>query len=217
LNCAIILASGNSTRFKGKTPKQFNILNGRMVLDYPVETFSQCEKIDKVIIVVPEQYCSEIQKKYFDHLVVPGGLTRRESTYKGILSCPIETKNILIHDAARALVDKSIINRCINSLKTAKAVSTIVPSIDTVVETNGTKIVNMPNRNQMFLEQTPQGFDYHTLLKAHNTIHIDTTDDIRLVYEMGINCQIVEGSFKNYKITTQQDLHLAEILLKEKN
>ena len=72
----------------------------------------------------------------------------------------------------------------------------------------------MPIRNNVFLEQTPQGFQYQTILKAHTTIQIDTTDDIRLVNEMGIKCVTVEGSEKNFKITTKQDYQLAEILLK---
>ena len=97
----------------------------------------------------------------------------------------------------------------------AKAVSTVVPTKDTVVEIKGNVIVNMPIRNNIFLEQTPQGFHYQTILKAHTTIQVDTTDDIRLVNEMGIKCATVEGSENNFKITTKQDYQLAAILLKE--
>ena len=67
----------------------------------------------------------------------------------------------------------------------------------------------------MYLEQTPQGFLYQTLLEAHTKIKAETTDDIRLVKEMGIECKVIEGSEQNFKITTQQDFQLAEILLKE--
>jgi len=96
-----------------------------------------------------------------------------------------------------------------------QAVSTIVPAMDTVVETNKNIIVNMPNRSRMSLEQTPQGYHYQTILTAHYTIQVDTTDDIRLVNEMGIKCVTVTGSENNFKITTKQDYQLAEILLKE--
>ena len=116
---------------------------------------------------------------------------------------------------ARALVDKATILRCIDGLKKAEAVSAAVHAIDTVVETNGENIVQMPDRNHMFLEQTPQGFKYHTILNAHQNFKIDVTDDIRLVKAMGIECKVVEGSEQNFKITTQQDFQLAEILLKE--
>jgi len=215
LICAIILASGNSTRFNSEIPKQFHKLNGHMLLDYPIQTFSECGEIDRLIIVVPENYCSEIQKEYPDHSVVSGGSSRKESAFKGLLACPPETEKVLIHDAARALVDTATIIRCINGLDEAKAISTVIPAKDTVVETNENIIVKMPNRSRMYLEQTPQGFHYQTILKAHTNFQVDTTDDIRLVNEMGIKCATVEGSENNFKITTKQDYLLAEILLRE--
>ena len=214
MNCAIILASGNSTRFNSEIPKQFHKLNGRMLMDYPIQTFSECTEIDRLIIVVPKKFRIEIQEVYSDHSVVSGGSSRKESAFNGLLACPTETKKVLIHDAARALVDKSTIIRCVNGLDGAKAVSTAMPAMDTVVETNENIIVNMPNRSRMYLEQTPQGFHYQTLLKAHKKIQVDTTDDIRLVNELGIKCVTVEGNENNFKITTRQDHQLAEILLK---
>ena len=213
--CAIILASGNSTRFNSEIPKQFHKLNGQMLLDYPIQTFSECSEIDRLIIVVPENYCSEIQEAYPDHSVVSGSSSRKESAFKGLLACPPETEKVLIHDAARALVDTATIIRCINGLDEAKAISTVVPTKDTVVETNENIIVKIPNRSRMYLEQTPQGFHYQTILKAHTNIQVDTTDDIRLVNEMGIKCATVEGSENNFKITTKQDFQLAELLLRE--
>ena len=213
--CAIILASGNSTRFNSEIPKQFHKLNGRKLLDYPIQTFSECNEIDRLIIVVPEKFRIEIQEAYPDHSVVSGSSSRKESAFKGLLACPPETEKVLIHDAARALVDTATIIRCINGLDEAKAISTVVPTKDTVVETNENIIVKMPNRSRMYLEQTPQGFHYQTILKAHTNIQVDTTDDIRLVNEMGIKCATVEGSENNFKITTKQDFQLAELLLRE--
>ena len=213
--CAIILAAGNASRFNSQTPKQFHQLNGRLLLDYPIQTFSKCDEIDQLIIVVPEEKVNTIQEAYSHHHVVSGGKSRRESSFNGLTACPPETDKVLIHDVARALVDKATILRCIDGLKKAEAVSTAVHAKDTVVETNGENIVQMPDRNRMFLEQTPQGFKYHTILNAHQNIEMDVTDDIRLVKEMGIECKVVEGSEQNFKITTQQDFQLAEILLKE--
>ena len=215
MNCAIILASGNSTRFNSETPKQFHKLNGHILMDYSIQTFSKCNEIDRLIIVVPEKFCIEIQEAYPDHLVVFGGSSRKESAFNGLLACPTETEKVLIHDAARAMVDDSTIIRCINGLDEAKAVSTVVPTKDTVVETRENIIVNMPIRNNIFFEQTPQGFHYQTILKAHTNIQVDTTDDIRLVNELGIKCVTVEGNENNFKITTRLDHQLAEILLNE--
>ncbi len=213
--CAIILAAGNASRFNSQTPKQFHQLNGRLLLDYPIQTFSKCDEIDQLIIVVPKEKVTTIQEAYSHHHVVSGGKSRRESSFNGLTACPPETEKVLIHDVARALVDKATILRCIDGLKKAKAVSTAIHAKDTVVETNGENIVQMPDRNHMYLEQTPQGFKYCTILNAHQNIKMDVTDDIRLVKEMGIECKVVEGSEQNFKITTQQDFQLAEILLKE--
>ena len=213
--CSIILAAGNSSRFNSQTPKQFLQLNGRLLLDYPIRTFSKCNEVDQLIIVVPKEKVNTIQKTYPHHHVVPGGKSRRESSFNGLTACPPETEKVLIHDVARALVDKATILRCIDGLKTAEAVSAAVHVKDTIVETKDKIIVRMPDRNRMFLEQTPQGFKYHTILNAHQNIKMDVTDDIRLVKEMGIECKVVEGSEQNFKITTQQDFQLAEILLKE--
>ena len=213
--CSIILAAGNSSRFNSQTPKQFLQLNGRLLLDYPIQTFSKCDEVDQIIIVVSEEKVHTIQEAYPHHHVVPGGKSRRESSFNGLTACPRETEKVLIHDVARALVDKATILRCIDGLKKAEAVSTAVHAKDTVVETNGENIVQIPDRNRMFLEQTPQGFKYHTILNAHQNIKMDVTDDIQLVKEMGIECKVVEGSEQNFKITTQQDFQLAEILLKE--
>ena len=195
-------------------PKQFHKINGRMLMDYSIQTFSEYNGIDRLIIVVPKKFLTEIQGIYQDHSVISGGSTRKESAFYGLLSCPNETKKVLLHDAARVMVDVSIIARCLEALDYAKAVSPVVPTKDTVVESKGGIIINMPIRNNIFLEQTPQGFHYQTILKAHTTIQIETTDDIRLVNEMGIKCVTIEGSENNFKITTKQDYQLAEILLK---
>ena len=184
-------------------------------MDYPIQTFSECSEIDQLIIVVPNEGLTTMEAKYPSHKVVAGGSSRRESSYNGLKACPPETVKVLIHDAARALVDNATILRCLNELNNNKAVSPVVPAKDTVVETNNNIIVNMPDRNLMFLEQTPQGFHFQTLLDAHRKITAETTDDIRLVKEMGIECKIVEGSENNFKITTQKDFQFAEMLLKE--
>ena len=212
--CAIILAAGNSSRFNSQTPKQFHQLNGQLLLDYPIQTFSKCNEIDQLIIVVSEKKVEAIKEAYPQYNVISGGKNRRESSYNGLMACPRETKKVLVHDASRALIDKPTILRCLNGLERADAISTIIPAKDTIVETKGDIIVRMPDRNHMFLEQTPQGFNYHIILNAHKKIKIDVTDDIRLVKEAGIECKLVEGSENNFKITTQQDFQFAEMLLK---
>ena len=212
--CSIILAAGNSSRFNSQTPKQFQELNGKLLLDYPTQTFSQCDEINKIIIVVPIKELDYIKKKYPQHKIVSGGNSRRESSFNGLIACPSGTKKVLIHDAARALIDKATILRCLKGLQSANAIATIIPVKDTIVKIDSKIIVQMPNRNHMYMEQTPQGFDYNTILDAHKKINIDVTDDIRLAKEAGIECKVVKGSENNFKITTQQDFQLAEIIVK---
>ena len=103
--CSIILAAGNSSRFNSQTPKQFLQLNGRLLLDYPIQTFSKCDEVDQLIIVVPEEKVNIIQEAYPHHYVVPGGKSRRESSFNGLTACPPETEKVLILDEATASVD----------------------------------------------------------------------------------------------------------------
>jgi len=209
-NVGIILAGGTGERFGETTPKQFIILHGRRVLDYSVSTFLKHNDINSVIIVCPTDWVKIIQNEYPNCLVVNAGKTRKDSSFNGLKACPKETKNVLIHDAARPFIDPDIISRCLFALETNKAVDTVIASSDTVVEAKDNIIINMPIRDNMFLGQTPQGFDYNTILNAHKTFKGETTDDIRLVKNSNVKCSTIEGSVYNFILTNQPDIYLAE-------
>ena len=130
------------------------------------------------------------------------------------MQCPKSTKKVLIHDAARAFVNHEIIDRCIKGLESSDAISTAISVFDTVVKVKHGVIIEIPNRNMIFLEQTPQAFNYKVILAAHKEITTDATDDITLAKEYGIECTIVQGSSKNFKVTTPQDFKLAQFLIK---
>ena len=214
--CAIILAAGTSSRFKSDVPKQFQTLNGKLVIDYSIRAFLSCSSIDRLVIVVPPKKVQDLQNLYSDHIIVEGGFNRKSSSFNGLLACPQGTNKILIHDAARALINKDLIERCIEKVKYYDAVSTVIPVKDTVVKIENNKIIEIPDRNQIYLEQTPQAFTYKVILDAHKNIDLDVTDDIKLVKEAGIEPAIIYGYENNFKITTKDDFLLAEILLKEK-
>ena len=216
-NVAIILAAGDGVRFGKSTPKQFITLHGRRVIDYSIQTFHEHPKIDKIIIVCHSDWIDVIKKEYPNHDVINGGESRRDSSYKGLLACSKNTQNVFIHDSARPFVDKDIISRCFVGLKENKAVNTVLGATDTIVEVENNYIVDMPIRNRMFLTQTPQAFDYKTILNAHQSFIGETTDDIRLVKELGINCYVVEGSLYNFKLTHQSDIYLAKIITQIEN
>jgi len=209
-NIAIILAGGLGERFGSNTPKQFIILHGRRVIDYSISIFKMHQEISNIVIVCPEIWINTISNEYPELKVVKGGQTRKDSSLNGLNACPKDTKNVLIHDAARPFLDANIISRCLNALKKHKAVDTVIPATDTIVEVDNDYISEMPLRDRMFLGQTPQGFDFKTIIQAHNSFEGETTDDIRLVKNLGIECFTVRGSVYNFKLTNQPDIYLAE-------
>ena len=94
MNTGIILAAGTSSRYKGKTPKQFSLFNNRMIIDYSITTFLNHSSIDDIIIVVSEEYYQMIKDKYPDFHIIIGGQKRQESSLIGLLSCNKKTKNV---------------------------------------------------------------------------------------------------------------------------
>ena len=216
-NVAIILGGGGGVRFGESTPKQFIILHGRRVIDYSIQTFHEHTKIDKIIIVCHSNWIDVMKKEYPNHDVVNGGESRKDSSYNGLLACPKDTQNVFIHDSARPFIDKDIISRCFSGLEKNKAVSTVLGSTDTIVEVENNYIIDIPTRDRMFLVQTPQAFNYKTILNAHESFTGETTDDIRLVKKLGVNCYVIEGSVYNFKLTHPSDIYLAEIIAQSEN
>ena len=213
MNVAIILAGGSGTRFGAEIPKQYININNKAVVQYSIEAFEKSKLIDIIVIVVSDKYKKEIEKKNPDHIVVVGGKSRVESSYKGIMAAPKESKKILIHDTARPFVSQKIITSCINELDKYKAVVTSISATDTIIKANHDEVDSIQNREELYLNQTPQGFDYQTILQAHENKQIDVTDDISLINLNQIKCKIVPGSHRNIKITTPQDIHTAKSIL----
>ena len=213
MNVAIILAGGSGTRFGAEIPKQYININNKAVVQYSIEAFEKSKLIDIIVIVVSDKYKKEIKKKNPDHIVIVGGGSRVESSYKGIMAAPKESKKILIHDAARPFVSQKIITSCINELDKYKAVVTSISATDTIIKVKNNEVESIQNREELYLNQTPQGFDYQTILQAHQNKQIDVTDDISLINLNQIKCKIVPGSHRNIKITTPQDIHTAKSIL----
>ena len=205
----IILAAGTSSRYQGEMPKQFSLFNNRMIIDYSITTFSNHDSIDDIIIVVSEKYYQMIKDKYPDFHVIIGGQKRQESSLIGLLSCNKKTKNVLIHDAARAMVSETIITRCLNALKNYDGVAPALPSINTLASIDSNKnIIEIPSREHHYELQTPQCFNYKILLDSYNKLNSNVTDDISVLIKMGYKCTIVKGERLNMKITTQEDIKI---------
>ena len=217
INVAIILAGGVGSRLNSSIPKQFQKLMNNRIIDYSVKKFLQNNKISNVIIVCHKNWIEVIKKEYPKCIVIKGGLTRQESSFIGIMACPENIDNVLIHDSARPFVTENMINDSIEMLKQYDAVNISVPSSDTVINVKNNIINLVLDRREIYLSQTPQSFKYDIILKAHNKSNGNTaSDDIQLVRDLNVECYNIIGSRDNIKITNPLDIKIAENLIVKK-
>jgi ribitol-5-phosphate 2-dehydrogenase (NADP+) / D-ribitol-5-phosphate cytidylyltransferase len=214
---AIVLAAGTGERFGATLPKQFLPLNGKMILWYSIQAFRESPLVDQIVLVCHPDWMDKVKGLDVD-VVVPGGHTRNESTFRGLEACDPGTKKVLTHDGIRPFVDQEIIRRCVEALDRYPAVDTCIPSADTIIEVDGNSITDIPSRSRLRRGQTPQAFDYQSILAAYRYLpDRDATDDITLAKRFGLKCGVVDGSFWNIKITEPQDVFIAEKLMQYRN
>lgn len=226
MNTAIIVAGGSGTRFGGKTPKQFLEILGKPLIIHTLERFEKCPDINQIVLVLPSAQNSNflqiIDKYSIRKLVkiVTGGKTRAESVLNGLKSVPSKKTDIIaVHDGARPLVTPEEISACIKKANETGSAILVTSVTDTIKEIKNGIIVQTIDRNQLKRAQTPQCFRYEILKRAFEKADLTeaATDESYLVEKLGLAVAIVEGSPKNLKITTQEDLKLAESLLKKQN
>jgi 2-C-methyl-D-erythritol 4-phosphate cytidylyltransferase len=213
MNVGIILAAGNSNRYKHDIPKQFQLFNNKMIIEYSLNTFQNNPKIDEVILVVSKNHLEFVKGKIKHCKIVVGGKTRQESSYIALNNCPKETKNILIHDAARPFIDNEIISNCIKELKSNTAVCPALLCTDTIAKVKEGNIKQILNRNELYRLQTPQAFNFSILFECHKKLNKAVTDDISVIQEYGYTTKIISGSEKNMKITYKKDFKIIKALL----
>ncbi len=210
---AIITAGGNSSRF-GHKNKLLEKINGIEVIKYTVNAF-RYSKADKIIIcanVSIMDELNEIFKDYENVEIIEGGSTRQQSVYNGLKHD--KAGYVVIHDAARPVITPELINICIEMVKEIKALSVMTKTIDTIKEVEHGKIVRTIDRAKLYNTQTPQAFEYDMILSAHRKFeNRNFTDDAGMVEEMGGTVYVVDGSYRNIKITTQSDIELAKVYL----
>lgn len=222
---AIILASGTGSRFRSEVPKQFLKLAGMTVLEHTLNAFERHSGIDEIIVV-----CQEEQRLLVEELVrrsesrkvqriVRGGESRRESSASGIAAVESDDRKVLVHDAARPLVDAATITRCLEALDDVRAVDTGIAAGDTVIQVDeGDSIRDIPERASLRLGQTPQGFHSGVLREAHRRALADpilppVTDDCGLVLHYKLaHVKVVAGDVNNIKLTYPSDIYLADRL-----
>lgn len=217
---AIIVAAGSGSRMGGVINKVFLPLGGRTVIDRTVETLAGCNRIDDIILVVRE--CDILEAK--EHIqctkkrikIIKGGKTRQESVYLGLL----EAKNadyVVIHDGARALVTTELVDMSIEETFRYGACGIGVKCKDTLktIDNNGF-ISATVDREKTILIQTPQNFKYDEILAAHIRAIEDgfeATDDCMLYEKYIGRVKLAEGSYENIKLTTPEDMVIAERIL----
>jgi len=211
---AIITAGGTSSRF-GNTNKLLEKINGKEVIKYTIDAFN-ISKIDEIIIcshISIMHTLKELFKDYKKVRITEGGNTRQQSVYNGLLAC--ECDYVIIHDGARPMITTEMINVCIEMVKDMNALTVATKTIDTIKEVEHGKIVRTIDRAKLYNTQTPQAFEYKLIKKAHEKLKDKNfTDDAGMLEHLGETVYILDGSYKNIKITTQIDIETAKIYLK---
>lgn len=224
---AIVPSAGVGKRFGRRKNKPFHLLSGKPLIIWSLEALQGVKEIKEIIPVVKEEdmktVASLIEKYNIFKVkrIVPGGKERQDSVYNGIKVLNDDVSVVLIHDGVRPLVEKDLIKRTISELRGFDGVIAGVPVKDTIKEVSS-KEMNIVvrqtlNRNVLWAIQTPQVFRYKKLREAFEKAKHDNyygTDDAALVERYGGKVKIVMGSYRNIKITTSEDMQVAEALIR---
>lgn len=217
---AIIVAGGSGKRMQSAVPKQFLLLQGKPVLYHTLAAFYQADASTEIILVLPvdqftywESLIAELPS--IPHRLVAGGNSRFQSSQQAIQTLS-EDGMVAIHDGVRPLIDPELIQASFQMAAEKGNAVLAVASKDSVRSYSDEKgCFEHLNRESIRLIQTPQIFSVKDLKEAFKQDYsADFTDDARVVEALGIHINLVEGSYKNIKITTPEDLVIAEVLLK---
>ncbi|MBU0475114.1 MAG: 2-C-methyl-D-erythritol 4-phosphate cytidylyltransferase [Bacteroidetes bacterium] len=218
---AIIPSGGIGKRITSSLPKQYVKIKGKELIAYTLEIFQKSDLIDKIIIAAQPQYFSLLEKikEKFNisklSKIVEGGVERQASVYNALLATNAKDDDIIVvHDAARPLLSQNILNRALIEAKSFDNIIVAIKATDTLVS-GDTFVQDYLNRNSTYLVQTPQISRYRILtdaMESANKMNFLGTDESILLYKASHKIKIVEGSSKNFKITTDEDLDLFKII-----
>lgn len=225
MNVAIVVAGGKGIRFGGDRPKQFLELNGSPILIHTLRQFERCREIERTVVVLPAAETASFAsmaaqfelKKISD--VVPGGATRAQSVRAG-LNKIAAAQVVAVHDAVRPLVTPQEIDEVVTIARAKGAAILVAPVGDTIKRVANESVLSTIARRELRRALTPQCFRVDILRRAYEGLDaiesagIEVTDDCFLVEQLGIEVATVEGSARNIKITTAEDLAAAEAILR---
>lgn len=217
---AVIVAAGRGTRMGTVESKQYLLLQGKPVIVHTLEVFQRHELISEVVLVTGKEdieRCREwIQAYKLDKVkaIVPGGSERQHSVHEGLSK--LGTTWVMVHDGVRPFVQDGDIRACYERARAVGAAVLAVPVKDTIKQVDGEgKVLSTPDRRSLWAIQTPQTFRLSELLAAYEAAEREGflgTDDSSLAERSGIPVAVVEGSYKNIKLTTPEDLDFAEFV-----
>ncbi len=225
---AIIVASGKGTRTGRNVRKQYIEIDGLPLMCYALKAFDKCEDIRRIYLAVPKM---EIEKCKFyfvkplkmshEVILVAGGSTRQSSVLNAleVANTNESSGDILIHDAVRPFVTEKLISKCIKGVKATGACVPVVPVADSLkkVDYAAGSFLKSVERENIWFAQTPQAFDFELILKAHckaKKYNLWCTDDSKIAEISGISVSMIQGLGYNIKVTTEDDLIIAEAIAK---
>lgn len=221
---AIVLAAGQGKRMKAGFNKQLIELNEVPLIIHSLRLFELDEWCKEIVLVISESE-REIMQQLLDQFglkkvgqLISGGLERQDSVYAGLQALH-SSGNVLIHDGARPFVKRETIHKIVMEVEKQGGAIAAVPVKDTIKKVDGTQIVKTVERSNLWAAQTPQGFQYDIVMNAHEDAIASGykgTDDASLVERLGHTVSIVESDYLNLKLTTEEDLLFAEVILKMK-
>ncbi|MEU6991651.1 2-C-methyl-D-erythritol 4-phosphate cytidylyltransferase [Streptomyces sp. NPDC046465] len=225
----VIPAAGRGVRLGPGAPKALRALNGTPMLIHAVRAMAESRAVSLVVVVAPPDGAPEVKTLLDDHalpertdfVVVPGGESRQDSVRAGLDALPPGFDIVLVHDAARPLVPVDTVDGVIGAVRDgAPAVVPALPLTDTVKQVEPASepggpepVVATPERARLRAVQTPQGFDRATLVRAHECVTENVTDDASMVEQLGLPVVVVPGHEEAFKVTRPLDLVLAEAVL----
>lgn len=216
---AIVAAAGIGKRLGGRTPKPFVRLGGVPLVLHALRTLDASPRIDGIVIAVERSHVGHLAKLVRRFrltkvvAVVAGGATRTASVRRALAAVP-PCGIVLIQDAARPFLEPAFLDRTIAAARRYGGAIVAVPESDTVkLAGAGSFVQKTLDRKQIFRAQTPQAFTYDLIMRAYRRPAHGATDDANLVERMGRRVAIVAGSYRNIKVTTKEDLAIAEALI----
>jgi 2-C-methyl-D-erythritol 4-phosphate cytidylyltransferase len=219
----VIVAGGASTRTEGAELKQFRWVAGKPMLLHSVQRFMERPDVSIVVCVLPKSHAGDPPPWLFqcdiDRLLVSvGGRERGESVLNGLEDLPPDVRIVLVHDAARPMVDSDTIERVVAKAREGVGAVPALPATDTIKEVDESgAIVRTPDRTRLVHAQTPQGFPRTMIDEAYTRAKSDrvrATDDAALCERIGARVVIVEGSATGMKVTTDEDFARLDSLVK---